>query len=76
MRTAEQLLREAMQLSDEERGSLAVELLDSISPPDPRTDEEWVAVIERRAMRAMTAEAAGDRTVEDAVATLERDLEL
>lgn len=76
MRRAEQILQDAMQLSEEKRGSLAVELLDSISAPDPRSDAEWMAEIERRAARALTDDAAQDRTLEEAVSRIGRDLDL
>ncbi len=75
MRRAEQILDDAMQLSEEERGSLAAELLDSISAPDARSDSEWIAEIERRATRALTDDAQQDRTVEEAVSRIERDLD-
>ena len=45
-RSAQQLLSEALQLSDEERLELAIELLGSVVPEVPgstRTDEEWIA---------------------------------
>ncbi len=65
-----------MELTDEERGSLAVKLLDSISAPDDRTDAEWIVEIERRAAGATSPEAEHDSTVEQAVSRIERDLGL
>lgn len=76
MRRPEQILDDAMQLSEEERGSLAVELLDSISASDARSDSEWIAEIERRATRALTDDAQQDGTVEEAVSRIERNLDL
>lgn len=76
MNRAEEIFHDAMQLSEEERGSLAVELLDSISASDARNDSAWIAEIERRASRAVTAEAEQDRTAEEAVSRIERDLDL
>jgi hypothetical protein len=76
MRRPEELLQDAMHLSDEERGSLALELLDSLSMPDSRDEDWWIAAIERRARRALRDEAAKDSTVEDAVARIESALKL
>jgi len=53
---AEQLLRNALKLGDEERATLVVKLLDSLGkdfPGDDRTDEEWIAEIERRTRAAL-----------------------
>jgi hypothetical protein len=53
---AEQLLRDALKLADEERATLVVKLLDSLGkdfPGDGRTDEEWIAEIERRTRAAL-----------------------
>jgi hypothetical protein len=76
MGKAKQILRDAMQLSEAERGSLAVELIDSISAPDSRTDAEWIAEIESRAARALTDDARQDRTLDEAVSRIERSLDL
>jgi len=76
MRRRSDILKDALQLSDEERGALAVELLDSISATDERDSARWIAEIERRAKRALEPEALNDPTVEDAVARIERDLDL
>ena len=54
-RSAQQLLSDALQLSDEERLELAIELLGSVVPEVPgtdRPDHEWIAEIERRAEAA------------------------
>ncbi len=76
MRSPEEILKEALRLSEEQRSSLAVELLDSVSLPDPRDEAEWIAVIERRAQRALSGQSGKDSTVNDAVARIERELEL
>ena len=47
MTTAERLLKEAMQLSSDEREQLAMELLASIEK-EPGYDAAWEAEIERR----------------------------
>jgi putative addiction module component (TIGR02574 family) len=55
-KTARQILEEALVLSDEERADLAAELLDSLEPSVPsqdRSDEAWIAEIERRARDAI-----------------------
>jgi hypothetical protein len=48
------LLSDAFELTEEDWGALAVELLDSISAPSPRTEAEWIVEVERRARRAVT----------------------
>jgi putative addiction module component (TIGR02574 family) len=47
MTTAESLLKEAMQLSSDERELLAIELFASLEK-EPGYDEAWEAEIERR----------------------------
>ena len=50
-RTAAELLNDALELSEEERIELVVELLGSVAPEVPgssRSDDEWIAEIERR----------------------------
>ena len=50
-----QLLSDALQLSEEERLELAIELLDSVMPEVPgrdRPDREWIEELERRARAA------------------------
>ena len=76
MRRPEQILDDAMQLSEEERGSLAVELLDSIAAPRARSDSDWIAEIERRTARALADNSQQDRTAEEAVSHIEHDLDL
>ena len=54
--TADRLLREALQLSAEERAKLVMELLGSLEPSitsEDRTDDAWIAEIERRARAAI-----------------------
>lgn len=56
-RSAEQLLSDALQLSDEERLELALGLLGSVMPEVPgtdRPDHEWIEELERRARAAST----------------------
>ena len=55
-RTADQLLREVLALSPKERAELVIELLDSLEPPlsgEQRTDDAWIAEVERRARAAL-----------------------
>ncbi len=55
------LLEEALKLPDDQRADLAAELLASLSPATPaeaRTDEEWLAEIERRARAALAGARA------------------
>jgi putative addiction module component (TIGR02574 family) len=59
-RPAEQVLKEALQLPEDERAGLVRDLLDSFDTsarPD-RTEREWVSEVERRA-RAATAGEPG-----------------
>jgi hypothetical protein len=64
-RQAEQLLREALALTADERASVAAELLASLDDDEPAEDPReveaaWAAEIEARALRA----AAGDSVSE------------
>ena len=59
--STQQLLKDALQLPDQQRAELVIELLDSLPPTEPgqeRSDTQWLAEIERRA-RAAQAGAAG-----------------
>lgn len=59
--STQQLLKDALQLPDQQRAELVIELLDSLPPAEPgqeRSDTQWLAEIERRA-RAAQAGAAG-----------------
>jgi putative addiction module component (TIGR02574 family) len=59
--SAQQLLKDALQLPDQQRAELVVELLDSLPSVEPgqeRSDAQWLAEIERRA-RAAQAGATG-----------------
>ncbi len=66
----ERLLNEALGLSEEERAEIAAELLASLGPEDTRTDEEWLAEIERRARGAL--QGSPGISWEEARAKLER----
>lgn len=60
--SAQQLLKDAMDLPEAERADLAYELLASLPIPQPRSarsDREWIAEIERRATRAVAGEDPG-----------------
>jgi len=59
MNTAQKLLDEALQLDEAERGSMALELMDSLSLPDARDDAAWIEEIERRARGALSGGSAG-----------------
>ncbi|MBI4509481.1 MAG: addiction module protein [Deltaproteobacteria bacterium] len=53
-------MREAMQLSVEERAELAADLIASVDgEPDEDADAAWAAEIERRARRARAGESQG-----------------
>ena len=54
MTTAEEVLKEALQLSEGERAGVAAELLASLEPDIERRDgEAWIAEVERRARAAI-----------------------
>ena len=60
--STQQLLKDALQLPDQQRAELVVELLDSLPSVEPgqeRSDAQWLAEIERRA-RAAQAGATRD----------------
>ena len=59
--STQQLLKDALQLPDQQRAELVVELLDSLPSAEPgqeRSDAQWLAEIEHRA-RAAQAGAGG-----------------
>ena len=52
--TAEEVLKEALQLSEGERALVAAELLASLEPDvETRDGEAWIAEVERRAQAAI-----------------------
>ena len=58
--TAEQLLKDALQLPEEQRAKLVAELLESLEatiPTQSRNEADWLAEIERRARAAHAGEA-------------------
>ncbi len=56
----DELLKEALRLTVEERARLAAELLASVDgEPDADADAAWATEIERRARRALAGESKG-----------------
>ena len=58
--SAEKILKQALLLPDKERAEVIAELLDSLPPSDAadsRSDEEWIAEVERRARAALAGSA-------------------
>jgi hypothetical protein len=52
--TAEDVLKEALQLSESERARVAAELLASLEPDiETRDGDAWIAEVERRAQAAI-----------------------
>lgn len=54
--SAKKILKQALLLPDDERAEVIAELLDSLPPAGPseaRSDEEWIAEVERRARAAL-----------------------
>lgn len=72
--SSEELFRRALELTDDERAALALRLMESITPTDTRSIDEWVTVVERRARRALAGEGGG--SFEAAIQKIERDLKL
>ena len=55
--STQQLLKDALQLPEQQRAELVVELLDSLPSAEPgqeRSDAQWLAEIEHRARAAQT----------------------
>lgn len=52
----ERLMKEALELSLDDRRVMAEELHESLAPNDKRTEDEWLAEIDRRAHRAVAGE--------------------
>jgi putative addiction module component (TIGR02574 family) len=53
--STQQVLKDVLELPDQQRAKLVVELLDSLPPAEPgqeRSDAQWLAEIERRARMA------------------------
>jgi len=75
MSTARKLTAEALQLDDEERATMALELMDSISRPEPRDEAAWIDEIEERARRVLVSESKG-MDIDAAVDGIARDLVL
>ena len=73
MSPARKLFVEALQLDEGPRASLALELMDSVSPPDPRDEASWIEEIERRARRALSGEEPGI-DLEEALDRISHDL--
>jgi len=53
------MLVEALELPTEERAALAEELLASLHEPDPRVDQAWAKLIDRRAKDILDDGATG-----------------
>jgi len=54
-----QLLKDALQLPDDQRAGLVVELLDSLEPAVPsegRSEAEWIVEVQRRARAAIAGQ--------------------
>lgn len=75
MSPARKLFVEALQLDERQRAALALELMDTVSPPDSRDEASWIAEIERRARRALSGEELGG-DFEDALDRISIDLGL
>jgi putative addiction module component (TIGR02574 family) len=59
--STQQLLRDALQLPDQQRAELVLELLDSLPSAEPgheRSDAQWLEEIERRARAAQSGSSS------------------
>jgi putative addiction module component (TIGR02574 family) len=57
--TADEVLKEALQLPEDERARVVAELLASLEPDiETRDDEAWIAEVERRAQPAVDGRPA------------------
>jgi len=59
--SAKTIVKRALLLPDKERAEVIAELLESQPPSDPdesRSDEEWIAEVERRARAALAGSAS------------------
>ena len=55
----QQLLKDALQLPDDQRAGLVTELLDSLDPAvlrEGRSEAEWIAEVQRRARAAIAGQ--------------------
>lgn len=54
----QQLLKDALQLPDDQRAGLVAELLDSLGsvPSEGRSEAEWIAEVQRRARAAIAGQ--------------------
>ena len=75
MSTSRKLFEDALQLDDEQRATLALELMDSLSPRDPRDEASWIQEIEQRARRVRSGQEPGV-SIDEAVDRISRDLGL
>jgi Putative addiction module component len=56
---AERVVREALELDEEERADVAAAILDSLGALPQEPEDVWLAEIERRAERAILGESEG-----------------
>ncbi len=59
--SAKNILKQALLLPDDERAEVVADLLDSLHPSGPseaRSDEDWIAEVERRARAALAGSPA------------------
>jgi putative addiction module component (TIGR02574 family) len=74
MARAAHLIKEALELSPEERVDVATELLASVEEAHEDVEEAWAEEIERRAGRVLSDESAGTPWAETRARIVERVL--
>lgn len=72
MARAAHLIKEALELSPEERVDVAAGLLDSVEQAHEDLEEAWMEEIERRARRVLTGDSAGTPWIEIRARIVER----
>jgi len=75
MGTARKVFQDALQLDEPERAALALQLMDSLTPPDTRDEDAWLEEIEQRARRVASGTSHG-LDADEAIDAIARDLGL
>ena len=70
-----QRIESAISALEAQRAALALDLMDSVTAPNPRDESAWIEEIERRAQRALSG-TDPYVDVDDAVDRISRDLAL
>ncbi|MEM7675253.1 MAG: addiction module protein [Myxococcota bacterium] len=55
----EELVSQALKMSEKDRAALAFRLLERLGPESETSDEQWLEALERRAQRIISGESVG-----------------